>query len=335
MAKKYRVGIVGLDHWYAALAAAESATKNPRTELVAIAHRDARQLDETATKYGVTTTSANYSDVINRDDIDILVTGVYCNENPDVVVAAARAGKQIVSTKPIAMDNAGSDKIVEAVQKAGVKFISNESTYLVSPAFIRIKQWIDEGKIGKPISAYSCLRSPVPRQPWPGEHGDTWWLDATKSPGGGWIDHSIYHIAALRWIFGSEVVRSTGVVANLREKSLPFEDFGVANLVFGAGQVAISEVTWTGLRDASYNTFQVVGTEGQIVWDQTTSGKIAAVGNFGVPGWFQISPGPSAASVLDHLVERLDSGKPLVANEVDARANLAACLDFYKTASRG
>ena len=27
--------------------------------------------------------------------------------------------------------------------------ISNESTYLVSPAFIRIKQWIDEGKIGK------------------------------------------------------------------------------------------------------------------------------------------------------------------------------------------
>src|SRR5260221_5470097 len=110
MAKKYRVGIVGLDHWYAALAAAESATKNPRTELVAIANRDARQLDETATRYGVTTTSANYSDVINRDDIDILVTGVYCNENPDVVVAAARSGKQIVSTKPIAMDNAGSDK---------------------------------------------------------------------------------------------------------------------------------------------------------------------------------------------------------------------------------
>ena len=334
MAKRYRVGIVGLDHWYGALAAAESASKNPRTEIVAIAHRDARQLAETAAKYGVSATSANYDDVLNRDDVDIIVTGVYCNENPDVVVAATRNGKQVASTKPIAMDVAGADRIVEAVRKAGVKFISNECTYLVSPAYVKMKQWIDEGKIGKPISAYSCLRSPVPRQPWPGEHGDTWWLDPTKSPGGGWIDHSIYHISALRWIFGSEVVRSTGVVANLREKKLPFEDFGVANLVFGTGQIGISEVTWTGLREASYNTFQVVGTEGQIVWDQTTSGKIAAVGNFGVAGWFQVSPGPSAGSVLDHLVETLDSGKSLVANEVDARANLAACLDFYKTASR-
>ena len=33
MAKTYRVGIAGLDHWYAALAAAEMAQKNPKTEL--------------------------------------------------------------------------------------------------------------------------------------------------------------------------------------------------------------------------------------------------------------------------------------------------------------
>lgn len=330
MATPYRIGIAGLDHWYAGLAAAESIAKNPRTELVAIAHRDARQLEETARRYGVKATTANYREVVQRDDVDIVVTACYCNENADLCVEAARRGKHIVSVKPVGMTVADADKIVEAVRAANVRFISNESTYLVSPTYRQIKKWVDEGRIGTPISAYTCLRAPIPRQPWPGEHGETWWLDPTKSPGGGWIDHSIYHISALRWIFDAEVVRSSGEVANLKDTSLPFEDFGVANVLFDGGQIATIEVTWHGPGGASYSTFQIVGTDGQIVWDTTTSGKIAVYGKFDVPTWFQVNPSGTAGSVLDHLVECLDTGDALVANESDARANLAACLAFYE-----
>ncbi len=329
MATPYRVGIVGLDHWYAALGAAESIAKNPRTELVAIAHRDARQLEETARRFHVSATSDNYLAVATRDDVDIVVTGCYCSENADLCVAAARAGKHIVSVKPVGMSLADADKIVEAVRAANVKFIANESTYLVSPTYRQIKAWVDEGRIGTPLSAYTCLRAPIPRQPWPGERGDTWWLDPTKSPGGGWIDHATYHIAALRWIFGGEVIRSSGEVSNLKDTGLPFEDFGVATLVFDGGQIATVEVTWHSPGGQSYATFQIVGTEGQIVWDTATSGKIAVIGKFDVPTWFQVNPSGSAASVLDHLVECLDTGADLVANESDARANLATALAFY------
>ncbi|HEY8885735.1 MAG TPA: Gfo/Idh/MocA family oxidoreductase [Chloroflexota bacterium] len=334
MAKTYRVGIAGLDHWYAALAAAEMAQKNPKTELTVLAHRNAGQLEETARRFGVASTTASYREVVERDDVDIVVTGCYCSENADLCVEAARRGKHILSVKPVGMTVADADRIVEAVQAAKVRFISNESTYLVSPSYRKIKEWIDDGRIGRPISAYTCLRAPVPRQPWPGQRGDTWWLDPTKSPGGGWLDHSTYHIAALRWLFKSEVVRSTGEVANLLEPNLKMEDFGVANLVFAGGQIATVEVTWTGSPGASYSTFQIVGTDGQIVFDQTTSGKIGIVGKFDVPGWFQVSPQPGSASVLDHLVESLETGHPLVANECDARANLAAGLGFYANAKR-
>jgi len=334
LAKTYRVGIAGLDHWYAALAAAEMAQKNPKTELTVLAHRNAGQLQETARRFGVASTTASYREVVERDDVDIVVTGCYCSENADLCVEAARRGKHILSVKPVGMTVADADRIVEAVQAAKVRFISNESTYLVSPSYRKIKEWIDDGRIGRPISAYTCLRAPVPRQPWPGQRGDTWWLDPTKSPGGGWLDHSTYHIAALRWLFKSEVVRSTGEVANLLEPNLKMEDFGVANLVFAGGQIATVEVTWTGSPGASYSTFQIVGTEGQIVFDQTTSGKIGIVGKFDVPGWFQVNPQPGSASVLDHLVESLETGHPLVANERDARANLAVGLAFYANAKR-
>jgi predicted dehydrogenase len=336
MANKYRVGIAGLDHWYAGLAAAESAASNPKIELVAIAHRDPRRLEETVKRFGAKHSTTNYREVVERDDVDVVVTACYTSENADLVEAAAKAGKHIVSVKPIAMTVADADRIVKAVRSAGVKFISNESTYRVSGAFVKMKGWFDSGKLGKPLTAWTALRSSVPRQEWPGEFGETWWLDPTKSPGGGWIDHSIYHVDALRWLFGAEIVRSSGEVANLKDKTLKpgMEDFGVANFVFDKGQIATVEVTWHAPAGGGYNAFQVVGTEGQIVYDMTTSGKIAVVGKFDLPGWIQVEPGPRAASVLDHLVDCLESGQPLVANEGDARANLAACLDFYKSARK-
>ena len=336
MAKTYRVGIAGLDHWYAGLAAAEQAARNPKIELVAIAHRDPKRLDETVTRFGAKRATTNYLEVAQSDDVDVVVTACYTSENPDLVVAAAKAGKHIVSVKPIAMTVADADRIVKAVQAAGVKFISNESSYRVSGAFTKIKSWFDSGKLGQPLTAYTALRSSVPRQGWPGQIEETWWLDPTKSPGGGWIDHSIYHIDALRWIFGAEVVRAGGEIANLKDKSLKtgMEDFGVANLVFDKGQIATVEVTWHAPAGGGYNAFQVVGTEGQVVYDMTTSGKLAVVGKFDLPGWVLTDPGPRPGSVLDHLVDSLENGKPLVANEEDARANLAACLAFYKNARK-
>ena len=334
MADKYRVGIVGLDHWYAGLAAAESAARNPRVELAVIAHRDPKKLKETAERFGARASTVSYREVVERDDVDVVVTACYCSENAELCREAASRGKHIVSVKPIAMDLAQADSIVEAVRAAGVKFISNESIYRVAPSYLQIKQWIDEGRIGQPISAYTALRGVVPRQPWPGERGETWWLDPTKAPGGGWIDHSIYHVDGLRWLFGSEVARVSGEVANLKEKSLPMEDFGVANLVFEAGQVATVEVTWHGPAGGGYNAFQVVGTEGQIVWDMSTSGKIAVCGKFDVPGWLLVNPLGRVGSALDHLVECLDAGRKLAADELDARANLAACLAFYQAAKR-
>ncbi|MBI2942545.1 MAG: Gfo/Idh/MocA family oxidoreductase [Chloroflexi bacterium] len=334
MKSKYRIGIAGLDHWYAGLAAAEAAAKHPRAELVAIAHRDRRRLQETAERFGAAAATTGYQEIVERDDVDVVVTAGYVSENAALCREAARRGKHILSVKPIAMSLAEADSIVAAVRAAGVRFISNESMYRVAPTHRQIKRWIDEGRIGRPISAVTALRGVAPRQPWPGEQGDTWWLDPTRTPGGGWIDHSIYHVDALRWLFGSEVVRVGGEIANLKEKALALEDFGVANLVFQGGQVATVEVTWHGPAGGSYNTFQIVGTEGQVVWDMTTSGKLAVYGKFDLPGWVQVNPQRGSGTALDHLIQCLDTGEPLAADEADARANLAICLAFYEAAKR-
>jgi predicted dehydrogenase len=334
VAERCRVAIAGLDHWYVGLAAAEIAAHDPAMELVAIAHRDADRLAETAARYGSPHTTSDYKSVVDRDDVDVVVTACPTSENADLVVAAANAGKHIVSVKPIAMNLVEADRIVAAVRKNRVRFVSNESPYRTFPAVRQIREWLDAGRLGRAVSAYTVFRAPLPRQGWPGTFEDTWWLDPTKSPGGGWIDHAIYHIDVLRWLFASEVRSITGVTANLVHRDLRqgMEDFGVANVIFDGGQVAVIEVSWTATVGGRYEAFHLVGTEGQAVSDPTTTGKVAVTGKFEIPGWFQVDAGPPSYSMLPHLVDALQRDVPGVADVNDARANLAACMAFYDAA---
>jgi predicted dehydrogenase len=337
VAQRYRIGIVGLDHWYVGLAAAEIAARDPHLELVAIAHRDPVRLEEAAARFGARHTTQDYRSVAERDDVDVVVTACPTSENADLVVAAANAGKHIVSVKPIAMNLADADRIVAAVRENSVRFISNESPYRTFPAIRQIRDWLDEGRLGRAVSAYAVFRAPLPRQGWPGVYEDTWWLDPAKTPGGGWIDHAIYHIDVLRWLFAAEVRSISGVTANLVHHDLRpgMEDFGAANVVFDGGQVGLSEVTWTATAGGSYESFHLVGTEGQAVSDPTTTGKVAVTGRFEVPGWFRVDAGPQSYSLLPHLVDALERDVPTVAGVDDARANLAACLAFYEAVRTG
>jgi len=337
VAQRYRIGIVGLDHWYVGLAAAEIAARDPNLELVAIAHRDPARLAEAAARFGGPDTTQDYRSVAVRDDVDIVVTACFTSENADLAVAAANSGKHIVSVKPIAMTLADADRIVAAVHASGVRFISNESPYRTFPAIRQIRDWLEAGRLGRAVSAYAAFRAPLPRQGWPGTDEDTWWLDPAKAPGGGWIDHAIYHIDVLRWLFGAEVRSISGVTANLVHRDLRpgMEDFGIANIVFDGGQVGVSEVSWTATAGRGYEAFHLVGTEGQAVSDPTTTGKVSATGRFELPGWFQVDAAPQSYSLLPHLVDALARDVPAIAGVDDARANLAACLAFYEAAGTG
>jgi predicted dehydrogenase len=66
-----------------------------------------------------------YSDLdkILALDIDSVVVNVETNMHPEVMVAAAKAGKHIFTEKALAIDVDGCDEIIKVVEAAGVKFM--------------------------------------------------------------------------------------------------------------------------------------------------------------------------------------------------------------------
>lgn len=333
------IAIVGLDHWYLGLAAARLASSRPDVRLSVVAHHDAERAERVAREYGAGRWTTDYREAMRSDDVDVVATACRVSENAQICVEAAKAGKAIVSTKPVAMSMAEAEAIAAAVREAGVPFLSGEMSHRFAPDARQLARWIADGRIGTPVSALIVHRAPLPTQPWPGEFGPTWWTDPKYVAAGGWLDHAIYDIDHLRSLFG-EIDRVSGEIATLVHKDVPLEDFGVATYRFKSGAIATLEVTWTGTYDTPYWARHVVGTKGQVVEDRTLTQRTAVAGDFGpLGGWIL---GPRAQTDLDTLQRPIDllldavrDGTPLPATVDDVLKNLRAGLAFYEAAREG
>jgi predicted dehydrogenase len=334
MGDKVRVGIVGLDHWYAGLGAMRQLKDHDRTELVIVSHRDLGHAQASIEEAGAIATD-DYDEVVERDDLDLVITACRTAENVELCSKAARSGKHIVSVKPYAMDLDEARALAVAVKEGGVFFMSFECSGRLASASNVYKQWIDEGRLGDPISVFALMRGTLPIQLWPEVYGRTWWLDPSQVFGGGWMDHAIYQIDSLRYILGSEVVRVSGEISNIKHKDEPLEDFGVANLVFGNGCVATIEVTWSTDPGAGIHAFHLVGTKGHIVSEPTIApGKLFTVDMSQGKGWEQVEAPSrrSTASLVDHMLDCMEGKAEPVTGLYDSYKNLEVCLAFYEAA---
>ena len=334
MSSKVRFGIAGMDHWYAGFGALRGVADHESAVVTAAAHRKTVYLEAAAEEFGIPYTTDDYHEIVCRDDVDVVVAACTTVEAPALCLEAARHGKHIICVKPMALTLDDADAVVAAVNHAGVGFFPLEAIQASGGAARQYGQWLEEGRIGDPISATVIRRGGLPTQEWPGVHvARTWWLDAGKAPGGGWIDHSIYDVHMLRKLLQAEVVRVTGATANLVHKDIPLEDFGVATLTFDNGVVATLEVTWSSGPQSGMHAFQLVGTEGQIATDGI-SGKLAVRGNFAPwQGWVLSDNTRSQSdSSIGLMVDHVQHGTPLPATVEDGRQNLAVCLAFYEGA---
>jgi predicted dehydrogenase len=334
MTAPVRFGVVGLDHWYSAIPLARAVAADHRTELVAIADDSPERAAEVAAGTGGPRTTTSYEEVLADGSIDVIASFVSVDRNPDVCVAAARAGKHIVSVKPLALTLDEADRIVEAVNAAGVTFTPGEARSRSAEQNQLLHDWVAGGRIGRVTSATFQLVGGLPKG-WPDAPNDGgWWVDPERAPGGGWIDHSLYQIDRMRWLLGEEVTEISGRVANLLHPELRVEDYGHAILRFDGGSVTTIEDTWSGPPGGWRISTTILGTEGAIALD-TSTGLVSVTEAKGArPGWQHFTSPPDHTVGLDAILDTV-SGEKVLATVEDAWENLAVATAFYQAAAAG
>lgn len=330
-----RFGCIGLDHWYNAFPTLDALAARRDATLVAVVHSDATQAREVAERYGARVLPSP-GDLLARDDIDVALVFTSADQTASASIGAMRAGKHVVAIKPMAMNLADADRVVQAVAETGVHYFPNDAVRRFNPANQQIQAWIEEGHIGDPVAGTCVFRAGLPKA-WPTANGPGWFADTARTPGGAFIDHAVYHVDLLRWLFKAEVATVTGMMANVKYRDLAVEDYGHAVLRFDGGQVGAIEDTWTSGPGASKEALEIVGTRGSIIND-TATGRILLTGYFGLApeGWIQLTPPPfNRGAYLDHVIRVVRGESSPVSTATDARANLAACLAVYEAARNG
>lgn len=327
-----RFALIGLDHWYSAIPLARSLAGRADTELVAIHDRSRERAQEIAGPLGVRVADSA-EQLIDDPDIDAVASYVSVDENPAICIAAAAAGKHIISVKPLARTLAEAGRVVAAVREAGVVFVPSESRPRASAQNRQLREWIREGRLGRIVTATMVLSGGLPHA-WPGADDPGWWIDPARSPGGGWIDHSIYQIDLLRWLLDEPVVSVSGRAANLVHKDLQVEDYGHAILEFAGGTIATIEDTWAAPPGGHRTSSTILGTEGGVRID-SLSGTIAVTGSLGTfSGWTFGKAAAAHSEDIDSILRAVAGGEPF-ATVADAWENLSACLAFYRAGDTG
>lgn len=325
------VALLGLDHWYAAFDLAHQAAESEQVKLVAVSHDDHTGAQQIAARYGADIAVTDYRAALDRPDVQIVIAVYSTDRHPAIAREAAALGKHIIGVKPMARTLAEADTIVAAVEAAKVHYFSLDCLGRLNAESRRVKQWVDEGRIGRLLRFTQTLNGSLP-QAWPGSNETGWWTDPARVPGGAWIDHSIYAIDTARWLFGAEPVNASGYVANLRYPDLGMEDYGLATYQFAGGGAASIEDTWTADRGYGFSRSDLIGTHGAICLDSGVSGKVAARGDFGYDGWVMLDPARGGIATLDHVAAVVRGEAAPIATIADGYANLAACLAFYAAA---
>jgi predicted dehydrogenase len=343
MRRKWRVAVLGLGHWYSAYGLARSLPEYPRAELVAAAWDNKAQLDEFTTSFRVKG-YADYRQLLEKEDVDIVHIAAPVARIPELTIDAARAGKHIVLGKPMAMTVEDADRMIEAVDRAGVLCMPFQGIMRLRGTDIRKR--LDEGHIGDLVLLHQTSRWSI-AEDWYKSGKPGWFADPAQVPGGAFIDEGIYWIDFFRWLSSSEVVQVEAKVANLVHKDIAVEDWGMATFTFANGVIATLEASWTinapqksgpSPKQNSVVRLEVIGTRGEIVdqWFRTPGRAVLAAG---ANDWVferqsEVPFAPPSPFPLHHLIECLENNTPLVATIHEARHSLVVAMAAYESARR-
>jgi predicted dehydrogenase len=341
MAKKWRVAILGLGHWYSAYNLARALREYPKAELAAVAWRNSEQLAQFTSTFPVRGYT-DYGELLEREGVDLVHIAAPVAEMPDCTIRAARAGKHIVLGKPMAMTMNEADRMVEAVETSGVQCVAFQGIKRLLSA--NLKARIEAGEIGEIRVMHQTSRWSI-AEDWYRSGSPGWFADPKFVPGGAFIDEGIYAIDLLRWLAGSEIVQVEAKMANLVHRDLAVEDWGLATFTFANGIIATLEAAWTinspratgpSPKQNAVLRLEIIGSRGEIIEDGLRS-PCRAVLAAGAQGWVFERDGAEPFGApspfpLDHLIECVETGCPSPASIREARQSLRVALAAYQAA---
>lgn len=329
-----RVGMYGLHAAYWPTALADCVHQVPGAELVGAAHLGfdpewtqaimGRSPEEFAAGYGLRLYE-DPEEMIRQEGVEAVCLSGPHTDLPAHCARAASLGCHCYVAKPMAVDLAGADRIVEAARSAGVVAVSG-MTERFDPAIRAAKQRLDAGEIGRLIGIRALHQHGRLNF-----HPRDWWNDPEQ--GGPELSLMWYVADVCRWLAGSEVQRVYAEYGTFHSPGSPFMDNGKALFRFANGCLGSADIYFSCDFEFPQWEVEVMGTQGALRTQQSAYSLMA----FG-PGGPRAAVRGAHPMLLDEVRNWLAACRgeeqPFITVE-DARQVMEVCFAARESARTG
>ncbi len=316
-----RVGVVGLG--WAGETHVKAYAGLPNVEVVAVADPRSERLNDIGKTYGITNLYTDYTELIARDDIDIVSVATPNHLHAPVTIAALEGGKHVLCEKPLARTVAEGEAMVKAAidNRRVLKIAFNHR----QRGDVQVlKSYIDQGGLGR---VYHAKATWMRRSGIPGMGG--WFTTREMAGGGPLIDLGVHVLDMAMYLLNEpEVVAVSGATyaelgprgrgsrkATAVGSTYEVEDLATAFIRLADGVTLLLEASWAvyGKNNDDFGV-SLYGTEGgaeidikNYVWQDTLR---IFTDTGGVPSEIrpQLYPGEGHAAVVRDFIEIVRGG---------------------------
>ena len=227
----YKIGFMGFGgmvsgYHYGAISAADV----PFEAVAAFDIEPARRADAEAKGLAV---YDNPKDFLAAGGYDFVVVGTANNYHCELACMAMEAGYNVMTEKPAARNAAEVEKMIAVSEKTGKIFTVHQNRRWDTD-FLKVRQAIADGCVGKPFMIESRIHSP-------NGNGDMYGWRAMKDHGGGMLlDWGVHMLDQILYMVGEPVKTVSANVFPLWSEEV--DDYSKVILTFESGLVAQMEV---------------------------------------------------------------------------------------------
>jgi myo-inositol 2-dehydrogenase/D-chiro-inositol 1-dehydrogenase len=279
---------------------------DPREEVATSLARD----------FNVPKVATDPGDAFDDPDIDAVVICSPTDTHAACIEAAARAGKDIFTEKPIALDLAATDAAIAAVAAAGVRMQVGFQRHF-DRGYRAVHEAVQDGSLGAVEMIHDAMRDPEPPA--------TAYLARS---GGFFRDMSIHNFDCVRWLMDADPVSVYAVGSALVSdeiRAVGDLDTAAVTLTFPSGAIATIE---NGRRSGfGYDVrTEVFGAKGAIFVDDLQATPVTRLTRDGVTvdhHWFFLNRfGDAYVAELEAFALALTEDEPVAVTGADGRAAL-------------
>jgi predicted dehydrogenase len=272
--------------------------KATNSALVAVMRRNGALAQDYAARHNVLKWYTDAQALIDDPEVDAVYIATPPNAHKAYTLAVAKAGKPVYVEKPMALNFAECQAMIDACQQANVPlWVAYYRRRL--PRFLKVKELIETGAIGAPRTVtVTFYRKWRPAEP----HNLPWRVLPEIAGGGLFVDLAAHTLDYLDYFLGP--IQSVQGYATNQAGYYPAEDVVAGSFVFASGVYGTG--IWSFSSYTNLDQTEIVGDKGKLTFTSFTTDPIVLTTADGVTEFPIDNPPHIQQPLIQTIVDELN-----------------------------